>query len=122
MWKNSPTIDKDGTTYQLNDGGIITKSTDRFGNISEYSYDDNQKLKALKVTGRNGWKASAEKDDEGTLWAITNSRGNTARYRYGKTGYLSEMELDGKKLASYTYDPDRRVLHVHHQRYLERVK
>jgi len=121
MWKSSPTIDKDGVTYQFNNEGIITKSTDKFGNIAEYGYDVNQKLKTIKVKAKNGWEAFAEKDDQGSLWTITNPRGNVFQYRYGHSGYLDEIEVDGRRLIKYTYDAKRRVATIEYQRYKEKV-
>ena len=121
MWKSSPTIDKDGISYQFNSKGIITKSTDKFGNIAEYTYDAAQKLKAIKVKAKNGWEAFAEKDDQGSLWTITNPRGNVFQYRYGHSGYLDEIEVDGKRLIKYTYDAKQKVATIEYQRYKEKV-
>jgi RHS repeat-associated protein len=88
MWKSSPAINKDGTTYQFNNEGIITKSTDKLGNISEYTYDADQKLKTIKIRAKNRWEAYGIKNRQGSLWTITNPRGNTIQYRYGHSGYL----------------------------------
>lgn len=120
MWRNSPTIDKDGTTYQFNDEGIITKSTDKFGNITEYGYDLNKRLKTVKIFGRNGWTAFGERNELGSDWTVTDPRGNTVRYRYGTSGHLQEMEVDGKSIT-WDYYQRQRAAAIQHEGYVERL-
>jgi YD repeat-containing protein len=120
MWKTLSTIDKNNITYQFNNEGIIIKSIDNLGNISEYSYDANQELKAINIKATNGLVASAKKDNQCTLWTITNPKGNIIQYRYGLSDHLNEIEVDGKKVATYNYNAEGRITNIHYPGYKEK--
>ncbi len=122
MWRIWPTTtDEDGTTYQFNNEGTVTKSTDRFGNITKYRYDPNQKLMSIKLKTKKGWKAFAEKNDWGTLWTITDPKREVIQYRYGKSGYLSEIEFEGNKIITLDYLPKRGITKIQYEGYDEKI-
>jgi YD repeat-containing protein len=122
MWKDNRTTEIDGITYQLNNQGEITKSIDRKGNITEYEYDANHKLKKVKISTTNGWKTIGEKNKNGSLWTVVNPRGNTFRYKYDTSGHLNEIEVDGTKWATYQYNPKRQQVIIQYDNYVEKVR
>lgn len=119
MWDELSSIEIDGIVYQFNDQKKVTKSTGGDGGSNEYIYDSEGKLKAVKVTGSTGWNGFGERDEEGSLWTITNPRGNTFKYRYGNSGYLNQIEVDEEELLSCDYDEEQRRATIRYKDYVE---
>ena len=121
MWDELSSIEIDGIVYQLNDQKKVTKSTGGDGGSNEYIYDSEGKLKAVKVTSSTGWKGFGERDEEGSLWTITNPRGNNFKYRYGNSGYLNQIEVDEEELLSFDYDKEQGQASVQYKDYVEKL-
>ena len=121
MWKNCRSLEKNGFTYQVNEQGRVTRGIDKDGNVREYNYDSNGKLKGVKMTNSNGWKIIGERNENGSLWTVTNPRGNTFKYKYDSLGYLSNIEVDGRILATYEIDQRNKEAIIQFPDYTERI-
>jgi len=121
VWENSPSIEVNGITYQFNNQKQVIKSVDKIGNITEYSYGSDDKLKTVKISNRNGWKINGERNGNGSLWTALNPRGNTFKYMYSNSGYLEEIEVDGHTLATYEFDQKQREVTIRYDGYTEKI-
>jgi YD repeat-containing protein len=114
IWKERPSVEFDGALYSLNQQRKVTKRSDKNGNVSEYVYDSNLRLKAVRMLSRDGSVAVGERGEQGSVWAIKDPRGKTVKYTYGASGFLEETEVDGRKWAAYEFhDKDNKVVIRH---------
>lgn len=109
----------EGTTYQYDRQKMITRNIDRNGNTAEYRYDPDKNLREIKISGKDGWTATGQRDDKGSEWIVTDPRGNRAQYRYGNSGLLEEIKLPEGKSVTLEYGQNRIVANTRHQGYTE---
>lgn len=102
MREDSPCMELDGVMYQFNNQKEVTKGMDRAGSTAEFSYGPEHKLKTVTVSNNNGYKIKGERNqDSSSSWSIVNPSGNTFNYRYGPSGYLNEIDVNGRLWAAY---------------------
>lgn len=73
------------------------------------------------MANSNGWKIIGERNEDGSLWMLTNPRGNTLRYKYGSSGYLNKIEVDGHKWATYEFDQKEQEVITRYDDYTEKM-
>lgn len=110
-----------GTTmsYEYDAVGNRTKRTDYNGTVTNYTYDDLNRLtsgslgtytyddlsRILTATNSNG-TVSFTYDNRGRVDTTTDVYGKVIDYDYDANGNRVLVKLDGAAYAAYTYDPD----------------
>jgi len=146
LWKNSPALEVNGTVYQFNNGGKLIRATSGGGNGSgngsggrsgddshsdthghpeedstEYSYGTDGGLETVTISKSNGWKMIGEKNGNGSLWTSKSPRGNSFKYEYDASGFLTEIEVDGQRWATYEIDQNQSKATVRYHGYTEKI-
>jgi len=112
---------KDGSKYQTDKKGNITSTTDIFGNKANYRYDSKNKLNGIDLTEKSGWKAMGKRSGKGSNWEIINPKGKIFGCELDMSGRIKELTADGKKIASYNYNPGGKQIDVKCGDYTEKI-
>lgn len=102
--KVSKVINTDGTSEQyIRDlKGNLVKKIDRFGNVSEFTYDNLDRI--ISVKSGNGSELSYGYDLMGRITSETDCYGNVTRYEYSATGKLIRVISPSGETTNYTYN------------------
>ena len=96
------------------------KGIDSEGNITEYSWDDNKRLKEFKNTANNGVYITGKRKGDYSEITVTNLMKNKFLYRYNPAGYLYDISIEGQRYAAFDYKKDETI--INYGNYQERLK
>ncbi|MGC9330856.1 MAG: RHS repeat-associated core domain-containing protein [Bacteroidales bacterium] len=100
--------DADGSiAYAYDQHGLLTKVTDKKGNLTEFGYNSNGKLES--ITDAQGNSRQLAYDEQNRLTSLTNARNQLLEISYNSNDNVSERHLDGNLIASFTYDSNAHI-------------
>ncbi|MDA3819004.1 MAG: hypothetical protein PF590_00810 [Candidatus Delongbacteria bacterium] len=101
--------DADGSiAYDYDQHGLLTKVTDKKGNLTEFNYNSNQKLESIiDAEGKNRQLAY---DEQNRLASLTNARNQLLEITYNSNDDVTEKYLNGNLIASFNYDDNAQII------------
>jgi RHS repeat-associated protein len=93
--------EKNGTRYDFDVGGILTKIFDRNGNEINFTYDNSGKLTSIEDSVHRTY--SLTYNSSGKIASITDPAGRVFQYRYDTQGRLIEFEEPNHAITKYAY-------------------